>query len=199
MAADVFSDGPLGVIGPGLVALVVGPSGAGKDAVLREARLRLTTDRRFAFPPRIITREANETEDHTAVTPAEFHALAQRRALAVHWQAHGLRYGVSVKIDQLLGAGRCVVFNASRYVVPQVRSRYANVAVVLIDAPLRLRAERLAAREREPACDIAARLARIVSGADMPPPDLVILNDGPLDDAADTLMRWLRAGVAPLT
>lgn len=201
MAADVCSEEPQEpsshAIGPGLLVLVVGPSGAGKDAILREARQRLSADQRFAFPPRIVTRRANEAEDHTAATPAEFEDLVQRRALAVHWDAHGLRYGISRDIDRLVGAGRCVAFNASRYVVPAVRSHYANVAVVLINAPLQLRAQRLAAREREPAHDIAARLTRVVQGADMPEPDLVICNDGALECASDLLIRWLRARVVP--
>jgi ribose 1,5-bisphosphokinase len=184
---------PSAAIGPGLVVLVVGPSGAGKDAVLRVARERLAGDRRFVFPSRVVTREVNAAEDHVAVTPQEFDELVRCGALAVHWQAHGLHYGIAREIEQFLGAGRCVVFNASRKVVPLVRARHVNAATVLIDAPLPLRAQRLAMRDRESAQDIGARLARFVSGTDALESDLVICNDGPLKCAGEALTRWLQA------
>jgi ribose 1,5-bisphosphokinase len=181
-----------GAIGPGLVVLVVGPSGAGKDAVLRGVRERLADDQRFMFPLRIVTREANAAEDHVAVTPHEFDELVRLGALAVHWQAHGLQYGIAVEIDRSLRAGSCVIFNASRHAVPTVRARYASSATILIDAPLPLRAHRLAARDREAGHEIAARLARVVSAADALEPDLVISNDGALEHAVERLTRWLQ-------
>jgi phosphonate metabolism protein PhnN/1,5-bisphosphokinase (PRPP-forming) len=179
------------------VVLVVGPSGAGKDAILRAVRERLAGDTCFEFPRRIVTREGNVAEDHIAVMPKEFDDLVRRGTLAVHWQAHGLKYGISAEIDRSLRAGGCVLFNASRTVVPIVRARYANTAIALVDAPLALRVTRLAARDREAAHEIAARLSRIVSGTDALAPDLVIDNDGALEHAADLLARWLqeRAGV----
>lgn len=195
-AQDGGADGD--AIGPGLVVLVVGPSGAGKDAVLQAARARLAGDRRFVFPRRVVTREAGAAEDHAAVTPGEFDALLRRGALALHWQAHGLRYGIPAEIDETVRAGGCVVFNASRYAVPLVRARYAMSAAVLIDAPLPLRARRLAARDRESADEIAARLARVVSDAGALAPDLVIANDGALEHAAESLARWLQARAAAL-
>jgi ribose 1,5-bisphosphokinase len=184
---------PSAAIGPGLLVLVVGPSGAGKDAVLRAARERLVGDTRFVFPLRIVTREVNAAEDHVAVTPQEFDELVRCGALAVQWQAHGLHYGIRGEIDQFLRAGRCVVCNASRNVVPLARARHVNAATVLIDAPLQLRAQRLARRERESARDISARLARFVAGADALEPDLIICNDGSLECAGEALTRWLRA------
>jgi ribose 1,5-bisphosphokinase len=129
--------------------LVVGPSGAGKDAILLATRERLAGDRRFVFPLRVVTREENAAEDHVAVTPRRFDMLAHRGALAVHWRAHGLQDGIPAEIDRSVREGRCVVFNTSRYVVPIVQARYTNAATVLIDAPMPLRAQRLAARHRE--------------------------------------------------
>jgi ribose 1,5-bisphosphokinase len=116
----------------------------------------------------------------------------------MHWQAHGLRYGIPSEIEQFLRAGRCVVCNASRTVMPSARARHVNAATVLIDAPPPLRAQRLALGGRESARDIGARFARVVSGADALEPDLSICNDGPLAHAGEALTRWLRARVEPL-
>jgi ribose 1,5-bisphosphokinase len=184
-------------IGPGRVVLVVGPSGAGKDAVLSEAARRLGSDPRFLFPKRVVTREASAAEDHHTLTPAAFAAELQRGAFALHWEAHGLHYGIPVEIDAAARAGRSVAFNASRRVVPVARVRYANAAVVLVDAPFELRARRLATRDRERARDIDTRLERVVAEFDAGDVDLVIENAGALCQAADTLADWLSARHGP--
>jgi ribose 1,5-bisphosphokinase len=182
-----------GPIGPGRVVLVVGPSGAGKDTVLREVRNRLAGDARFVFPRRIVTREANAAEDHDTVTPAAFDAQLERGAFALHWQAHGLSYGIPASMDEAVRRGATVVFNASRGVVPVVRARYRNAAVVLIDAPLGIRAERLAARDRESSAEVAARLERVAAGFSAEDSDLVIDNTGAPGGAAAQLVAWLKA------
>jgi ribose 1,5-bisphosphokinase len=187
-------------IGPGLVVLIMGPSGAGKDSVLGAVERRLAQARGVAFPRRIVTRPPNPAEDHVCVSPEEFDALARDGALALSWSAHGLRYAIAAANDAAVRAGRCVVFNASRGALKAARERYANVAAVLIDAPLELRAQRLAARGREPAVEIALRLARRaeVGHANA---ELVIANDGELAVAADALTAWLmaRCGMPALT
>ena len=99
----------------------------------------------------------------------------------------------AAEIDAAARAGRSVVFNASRRVVPVARARYANAAVVLIDAPLQLRARRLATRDRERARDVEARLQRVVAEFDAGDVDLVIDNSGALCQAADALADWLSA------
>jgi ribose 1,5-bisphosphokinase len=180
-------------IGPGRVVLVVGPSGAGKDAVIREVADRLDGDTRFLFPQRVVTREANRAEAHAVLTPAEFEAALGRGSFALHWEAHGLSYGIPADIDTASRAGLCVVFNASRRVVPVARARYDNAAVVLVDAPFQLRARRLATRDRECARDVDARLKRIVAEFNADDVDLVIDNSGALCQAADTLASWLTA------
>jgi ribose 1,5-bisphosphokinase len=189
VAAGVCSE----PIGPGRVVLVVGPSGAGKDAVLGEAARRLGSDPRFLFPKRVVTREANAAEDHDTLTPEAFAAGLRSGAFALHWQAHGLYYGIPAEVDAAARAGRRVVFNASRRIVPLARARYANAAVVLIDAPLQLRARRLATRDRERAADVDARLQRVVADFDAGDVDLTIENAGALCEAADRLADWLCA------
>ncbi len=148
-----------------MLVLVVGPSGAGKDTLLDAARRTLAGDRRFRFVRRVITRPAGSGgEDHEAVTEAEFAA----RDFALHWQAHGLRYGIPADIGDDLASGVVVVANVSRAVIADAATRYP-VRVIEVTAPPQLLAERLAARGRETAADIAARLARTV-----PLPDDVV-------------------------
>ena len=61
----------------GALILVAGPSGAGKDTLIRLAQERLRDDPRFVFVRRVITR-AKEAggEDHEPTDPADFAARA---------------------------------------------------------------------------------------------------------------------------
>nr|WP_307850940.1 phosphonate metabolism protein/1,5-bisphosphokinase (PRPP-forming) PhnN [Acidocella sp. C78] len=148
---------------PGCLVLIVGPSGAGKDTVMRAARDALAGSPGFLFPRRIITRPADATEDHLPATPAEFAA----HAFALRWQAHGLSYGIPATIVPALGEGGVVVANVSRAVVAEARRRF-RCHVVEITASAPVLAARLAGRGREAPAAIAARLARAAaaSGAD---------------------------------
>lgn len=198
MAAGASSDpaappAAAAAIGPGRVVLVVGPSGAGKDSVLNVARTRLAGDSRFFFPRRIVTREADGSEDHATLSCEAFDALAARGGFALHWRAHGHRYGIPAEADEAVRTGRTVVFNASRQIVEPARERYAGVAVVMMDVPVEVRAARLAMRNRERAEQVLARLGRVVPGFSAADVDLTIDNCGPLDAAAGRLVQWLQA------
>ena len=170
----------------GLLVLVVGPSGAGKDTVLNYAMARLADDTETVFTRRVITRPAEASEAHEPVTEAEF----ARRRFALSWRAHGLRYGIPAGIEAELAAGRTVIANVSRGVIDSARRTY-RCLVVEVTAPAGLLAARLAARHREPETEIAARLARIApyEGA-----DVTIMNDSAPEAAGDAflaaLTRW---------
>src|ERR1700733_8682480 len=141
-----------------MLVLVVGPSGAGKDTLLNAARDALSGNPRFRFVQRVITRPADPAgEDHEPVTEAEFIA----RDFALHWQAHGLRYGIPADVADDVASGVVVVANVSRAVIAEAAARFP-VRVIEVTAPPRILAERLAVRGRETEADIAARLARTV-------------------------------------
>ncbi|MCA1777207.1 MAG: phosphonate metabolism protein/1,5-bisphosphokinase (PRPP-forming) PhnN, partial [Loktanella sp.] len=142
--------------GPGRLFAVVGPSGAGKDTLIAaacRARPALVRARR------VITRPAAAGgEDFEGVSAAEF---ARRRAagdFAIDWRAHGLCYAIPAVIDADLAAGRDVAFNGSRAALAQAVARYPALRVLLVTAPAGVLARRLAARGREDAGRIAARL-----------------------------------------
>ena len=171
-----------GESGEGVLVLVVGPSGAGKDTLLQAARQTLADDPRFRFVRRVITRPADAGgEAHEAVTEAEF----ATRDFALQWQAHGLRYGIPA--DAIAG-GVVAVANVSRTVIADAVLNF-RVRVIEVTAPPDILMERLASRGREAAADIATRLARSVTVPDHVSVETV-LNDGVLEDA---LARFLAA------
>jgi ribose 1,5-bisphosphokinase len=138
-----------------MIFAVVGPSGAGKDTLIRGA---LAARPGLRLLRRVITRPSEAGgEDFEGVSEPEFALRLSRGDFALHWTAHGLRYGLQT--DQLTGPGD-VIFNGSRAALPQARQAFPGLRIILITAPVPVLARRLALRGRETAEDIAARLAR---------------------------------------
>ena len=124
------------------------------------ARAALAGEGRIRFVRRAITRPAEAGgEDHHALTEAEFAAVQAAGGFALHWQAHGLRYGIPRDIEDDLARGHVVVANLSRSVLAEADARYP-LLVLVITAPQAVLAARLAARGREDAANVAVRLAR---------------------------------------
>lgn len=139
---------------------VVGPSGAGKDTLMEAARLLLARDTRFIFARRHITRPAEAGgENHFPISVAEFRRMEQEGGFALWWEAHGLLYGIPSAMEVAMAEGRVVVANLSRTVLAEAAARYP-IRILNITAPPSVLAARLAARGRESAADIEARLAR---------------------------------------
>lgn len=162
----------------GRLVLLVGPSGAGKDTVLAYAKTHLADYPSCVFVQRVITRSPSPDEEHEPVSLAEF----KQRRFALSWSAHGLHYGIPLTIEADLAAGKTVIANVSRAVIPQARETY-NCLVIEVTAPVEVLARRLARRNRETEADIAERLVR----AAMPiAADKTIINDG-LPEAAGAM------------
>lgn len=176
--------------GPGRLVLIVGPSGSGKDTLIRRVQSAAAGNPHLVFAQRIVTRAPGRDEDNLALSEAAFHREAERGAFALAWDAHGLRYGVPASIDADIAAGRTVVVNASRTIIAAARRRFAVVGVALIDAPREVLARRLAGRGREEQGDIELRLARRPEGFGRDDADLVIVNDGSPDAGAEALLRF---------
>ncbi|NTE65121.1 phosphonate metabolism protein/1,5-bisphosphokinase (PRPP-forming) PhnN [Agrobacterium tumefaciens] len=177
------------------LVLVVGPSGAGKDTIIDYARHRLGSDPGFHFVRRIISRPAGAGEDHEPVDRLEFDQRALEGRFALHWQAHGLSYGIPSEVDGWLERGDVVVANGSRAVVPDARRRYPQLLMVNITAPMEVLAKRLVERRRESLESVRQRLIR---GEQHPVegPDVVhIDNSGPPEIAAERFLAVLTAQV----
>jgi ribose 1,5-bisphosphokinase len=181
-----------GAIGPGKLVLVVGPSGAGKDTLLGLARTACADDPGIVFVRRVVTREASDAEDNEQISAEGFREAQARGAFAVHWEAHGHGYGLPRSIEDDIRAGRTVVANVSRTVIPALRDSHANVVVVSITAPADVLAERLAMRKRGSDGNIAQRLARTVEDAE---PDATIVNVSSAEYHARQLLRIISGNI----
>lgn len=138
-----------------MIFAIVGPSGAGKDTLIRGA-LVARPDLRLVR--RVITRPTEAGgEDFEGVSPEEFARRTKRGDFALTWEAHGLSYGIPK--SQVEG-GRDVIFNGSRAALPLAARVFPGLRVILVTAPDILLAARLGARGREAAEDIRARLSR---------------------------------------
>lgn len=184
------ADERAGAIGPGRLVLVVGPSGAGKDTLLRLAQAACIDDQ-DVFPRRVVTRESSAAEDNVAMSREEFRRALERGDFAVHWEAHGHCYALPIEINDDIRAGRAVVVNVSRTVIAPLRHAYSNVVVVAITAPPDVLAQRLAARARHSDGNIADRLARNVDDT-AAHADVTILNAGSAEYHGRQLVRVIR-------
>jgi ribose 1,5-bisphosphokinase len=176
-------------IGPGRLVVVAGPSGAGKDTLLRFARNHLGGDPNIVFPHRVVTRQPSAAEDNHTLSEADFAAAVAAGGFAFWWYAHGLNYAVGAAVDDDIRAGKTVVCNVSRAVIAELRCRCADVRVVLVTAPAGVLAARLAARGRVTDGALATRLTRSAPAQSDLAPDVVIENVGDLQDGGEKLIE----------
>lgn len=175
--------------------VIVGPSGAGKDSVLKGWLASLPHELAPHPVRRTITRDAGDaSEDHEAIDEAGFLAALEASAFAFAWKAHGLHYGVRWLELEPLMQGRWVVMNGSRGHLAELRAAAPQAHVIEVVAPDDLRRVRLARRGREAVPSVNDRLMRA-----MPDPgaDLRITNDDDLSHAIAQLGRWWQQLTAP--
>jgi ribose 1,5-bisphosphokinase len=189
--APTLATGQFTAIGPGRLVLVVGPSGAGKDTLLGLAKAACAEDGRIVFPRRVITRQASPSEDNEEVSAGTFEEALARDEYAMHWEAHGHRYGLSRGIDGDIRAGHTVVANVSRTIIAAMRQAYASVLVISITAPPNVLAERIAMRARGSDGKIEQRLNRAIDEA-AAVPDVTIVNTGSVEYHARQLVRIVK-------
>lgn len=182
--------------GPGRLVLVVGPSGAGKDTLIRAARAALASDPRYLFPRRIVTRPASAAEDNQPCDPDTFARIDAEGGFAVSWAAHGLSYGLPASLTFAIAEGRTVVCNVSRTVVRELRARYADVIVVEVTASVHILERRLASRGRVEDGSVQDRIARTREVCKVDP-DVTITNETSVDDALPGFLAVLGPDAVP--
>jgi ribose 1,5-bisphosphokinase len=179
----------------GILWYVVGPSGAGKDSVLRWIAQN-TQPPAVRIARRVVTRATHASEDSDRISIEDFDTTVRSGGFALHWQAHGLHYGVPREIDSWLVTGSQVVVNGSRAHLAQLLGAYPRARVAWIRAAPEIVAARLAERGRETAQQIEARLVRserLNSMSGVPAEQLFIIdNSATLAAAGSVFLGLLR-------
>jgi phosphonate metabolism protein PhnN/1,5-bisphosphokinase (PRPP-forming) len=174
----------------GTLYLIVGPSGAGKDSLMRAAGEILADDRDFVFARRVITRPLDpERESHEPVDGQEFDRRKQAGDFMLSWWAYVSDYGIPARYDAMLAEGRHVIANISRTMVGYATAHFRPARVIQITAPPAVLEQRLMARG-----DVDAAKARLARNIALPDSISVhhVLNVRPLDSVAARLVTLLR-------
>ncbi len=171
------------------IILVTGPSGSGKDSLLRHARAHFPPER-LAFARRYITRPPDKNEDNYFVDEDAFLCLEANALFVSTWQAHGNRYGIGWREYRQAQAWQnraeteaALLCSVSRTVIADFERQFTRVITLNIFVPPEILAERLEKRGRETKTQAAGRLAR----ADLPltASNLIVFdNSAPLAESA---------------
>lgn len=183
---------------PPLVVVISGPSGVGKDEVLRAMMER---DRQFHFVVTTTTRPRREGEidgvDYTFVSVAEFAELIERDELLEHAVVYGDYKGIpKQQVRDALASGKDVVLRIDVQGAGTVRGIMEEaVFIFMIAESLEELERRLLERKSEPADKLKMRIAtarqemkRIAEF------DYVIVNRRDrVEDTVDTIMAIITA------
>ena len=179
----------------GVFVAIVGPSGAGKDTLLKAAAEALSHRPDIIFVRRVITRTSDGvSEDLPRGQPDDDQQAARTAGLfCLSWRAHGLFYGLPHSALDAVRQGDAVVANVSRTVLVDAVQTFGRLAVVEITADPEVLVERIAARGRESEEDARERVARSVT-LRVPPTACSYVqfnNSGPMEIARERLVRSL--------
>ena len=165
----------------GRLVVVSGPSGVGKDTVVRqylahhpEARLSVSATTR---QPRLGERDG---VDYYFVDRPRFEAMIAEDALLEHAQYNGNYYGTPRRmVDEALEQGQDIILVIEVQGAMQVRTRAPHAVLVFIEPPsFEVLAERLSGRGTETPEQVAGRMATARGELDMAPQyDHRIIND----------------------
>lgn len=184
----------------GRLIAVVGPSGVGKDSLMRALADTATAAPGVGLVRRVITRAPGlGGEEFEPISDAAFEARAAAGGFCLHWRAHGLGYGIPGDLAHRLAGGTDLLVNLSRGVLAEASRAFPGLIVLNVTAAPETLALRLAGRGRETAAEIAARLSRAGHGLPDGIAAVTIRNDGPLIEAVAQAMAVLYPGEGAAT
>lgn len=178
---------------------VIGASGVGKDSLLNYVRQHLAGKQRVLFAHRYVTRPAEpDGENHVVLSRAEFDLRRELGLFCMHWESHGLCYGLGVELLTWMRNGCAVVMNGSRAYLEHACRQFPQIAPVLVTADPAVLRQRLQDRGRESVAQVEERLSRAGKFEVVHPHLYVVENNGSLEDAGKKLLDKITADLEKL-
>ena len=140
--------------------LVVGPSGSGKDSLMRGAREYFGEDGNLGFVRRYITRPPDGSEDNYFIDSTGFLLLERVNFFVSSWQAHGNHYGIAFHSVDSANGFEVFLVSISRSAIIDFEQRFDAVTTIQLTVREDVLLERLKRRGRESESDIQKRLKR---------------------------------------
>lgn len=142
------------------ILLIVGPSGAGKDSLLRCAKNHFAQQDVVGFARRYITRAPDNNEDNYYVDEEAFQLLKHNDFFVSSWSAHGKHYGIPKHIFATKMSCKTMICSISRTAINDFELQFDEVFTINITARDDILFDRLEKRGRESRQAISQRLER---------------------------------------
>jgi guanylate kinase len=129
---------PSGLLdGPGRLVVLSGPSGVGKDTVLRELfRLDPTLQYSVSYTTRPPRADERDGVSYSFVDPATFDAMVRRDEFLEHATVYGHRYGTSLaRVRDEVARGNTIVLKIDVQGAERVRERLDGGALFIFLLP----------------------------------------------------------------
>ncbi|MHA1987024.1 MAG: hypothetical protein ACW98D_10325 [Promethearchaeota archaeon] len=176
----------------GVLFLIVGNSGSGKDSIISGIIKEYPSDLKQIYAPkRYITRTPSKFETNISVTLKEFKELEEKGQFALKWHIYELDYGIPIEIEKWLEKGHPVIINVSRTIIKEARLKYHNVKVIFVDVPFEITYQRINDRKREIDDLLKKRIERARENQKFPDADFVVDNSGDLSNAITQCLNYL--------
>jgi len=172
---------------------VMGPSGAGKDSLMRWVMENKSASMKLHWAKRLVTRhwpQGEGSDEHVSLE--DFEKLLENQALAMHWFAHDLHYGILNSELMSHPPDAWLLINGSRAYFSRALELYPQLLAIHITASTPTLEERLNQRARESEDKISSRLTRpqlVKPEGDVPWLD--VLNEGDLKDGGQQILSFL--------
>ncbi|PIU63142.1 hypothetical protein COS83_01140 [archaeon CG07_land_8_20_14_0_80_38_8] len=137
----------------GKLFLILGNSGAGKDAIMDYA---VNNCGNLKKVKRCITRPASNTEEYTSVKKENF----RHEDYFLSWEAYGKFYGIPFEVLNGLNHGDNYIVNISREALNEALNKWRGAYVIELTTPIEVLRQRLNERSRESDEEVRKRLQR---------------------------------------